>query len=71
LLEALGFRLLACGSARNTYSLRYLLHLLPVPRWTKTPLLGALNATRVGNVRLSVRLGNLYAIAQRPEETRS
>jgi SAM-dependent methyltransferase len=71
LLEALGFRMLACGPARNTYSLRYLSHLLPLPRRAKTPLLGVLGATRVGNVRLSVRLRNLYAIAQRPEESRS
>jgi SAM-dependent methyltransferase len=71
LLEALGFRMLACGPARNTYSLRYLSHLLPLPRRAKTPLLGVLDATRVGDVRLSVRLGNLYAIARRPEESRS
>ena len=71
LLETLGFRVLACGPARNTYSLRYLSRLLPLPRVAKTPLLGVLDATRAGKVRLSVRLGNLYAIAQRPEESRS
>jgi SAM-dependent methyltransferase len=69
LLETLGFRVLACGPVRNTYSLRYLSHLLPLPRRAKTPLLTALDVTRLGRVRLSVRLGNLYAIAQRPEGT--
>jgi SAM-dependent methyltransferase len=69
LLQGLGFRVRACGPVRNTYSLRYLSHLLPLPRQAKTPLLAALDATRLGHVRLSVRLGNLYAIAQRPEPT--
>ena len=71
LFEALGFRVIACGPARNTYSLRYLSHLLPLPRRAKTPLLEVLDATRVGNLRLSLRLRNLYAIAQRPRESRS
>jgi SAM-dependent methyltransferase len=69
LLAGLGFRVLVCGPVRNTYSLRYLSHLLPLPRQAKNPLLAALDATRLGRVRLSVRLGNLYAIAQRSDET--
>jgi SAM-dependent methyltransferase len=67
LFEAQGFRVLACRPARNTYSLQYLTHLLPLPGRTKSPLLSALRATRLGDARLSVRLGNLYVVAERPE----
>ena len=65
LFETHGYRVLACGGARNTYSLRYLAHLLPLPDRLKPGVVGALDG-RLGTRRLTVRLGNLYVVAQRP-----
>ena len=69
LFERQGYRVLACSGVRNTYSLRYLSHLLPMPNRVKAGLEGALTG-RLGTRRLAVRLGNLYVIAQRPVEVR-
>lgn len=71
LLEAQGYRVRGGGAVRNTYSLRYLTHLLPLPGPVKRSAAGALRATRLGDLRLSVKLGNQYAIAQRPESGRA
>jgi SAM-dependent methyltransferase len=66
LLEDRGYRVRAGGAVRNTYSVRYLNHLLPLPNRAKSALAGALHATRVEDLRLSVPLGNQYVIAERP-----
>ena len=66
LLEAQGFRVLGSGPVRNTYSLHYLAHLLPLPGRAKATVMSALGPTRLGRLSLSVRLGNLYAVAERP-----
>jgi SAM-dependent methyltransferase len=66
LLEAQGYKVVGAGGVRNTYSLRYLNHLVPLPGPAKNAVAGLLHATRVEDLRLSVKLGNQYAIAQRP-----
>ena len=61
-----GYRVREGGAVRNTYSVRYLNHLLPFPDRVKSALAGALHATRLEDLRLSVPLGNQYVIAERP-----
>jgi SAM-dependent methyltransferase len=68
LFRSQGYRVLHTGRVRNKYSVRYLAHLLPLPGSAKRSLSAVLNATRLGRLRLSVSLGNLYAIAERPTE---
>lgn len=65
LFEAAGFEVLGVGPVRNTYSLAYLLHLVPVPQTLKAALLPRLRATRLGRVQATVPLGNLCLIARR------
>jgi SAM-dependent methyltransferase len=65
-----GYQVLESGTVWNTYSMRYLAHLLPLPGKTKSSFARALKATRLESLRLSVKLGNLYVIAERPEAPR-
>jgi SAM-dependent methyltransferase len=65
LLEKQGYRVLACGGARNTYSVRYLAHLLPLPNGVKDRVMRALDGW-LGARRLTISLGNLYVVAERP-----
>ena len=67
LLEAQGYTVRGGGAVRNTYSLRYLTHLLPLPGPVKRSAAAGLHAARLENLRLSVKLGNQFMIAQRPE----
>jgi hypothetical protein len=66
LFERIGFQTKETGSARNYYSLNYLMRLLPLPLPFKRKLLAVLGATSLGHWRWRVPLGNLYIIAQRP-----
>ena len=66
LFEKHAFQTLETGSARNTYHLYYLTRLVPLPALLKKPLLRLLKDTRVGSIRLTVPLGNLYIIARKP-----
>lgn len=66
LFAANGFRTLDAGSVWNTYSLAYLLQLLPVPRGLKQTVLRWLRGARVARARVSLPLGNLYLVGQRP-----
>ena len=66
LLRAQGFEVLETGPVRNEYSLRYLVHLLPLPRLPRTALAAVTERTPLGGLRLAARLGNLYAIGRRP-----
>lgn len=65
LFESRGYEVRAVGPVRNLNSVRYLLHLLPLP----APLKAAarLLLAPVGGVRLWVPLGNLRLIARRSE----
>jgi SAM-dependent methyltransferase len=66
LFTAHEFRVLKAGSVWNRYSLRYLVRLLPLPAGPKQAALGWLQRASLGRLRLSVPLGNLYLVAQRP-----
>jgi SAM-dependent methyltransferase len=66
LFEKHAFKTLETGSARNTYHLYYLTRLLPLPKTLKRLKLTLLKATRIGSLRLTVPLGNLYIIARKP-----
>lgn len=63
-----GFRVLKVGSAVNAYPIEYLLHLLPIPRGIKKSVMSVFQLTGLLQVRLTLNLGNLYLIAQKPEK---
>ena len=65
LFEGAGFEVIGVGPVRNTYSLSYLLHLLPLPQKLKTAALPRLRSTRLGRVQATVPLGNLCLLARR------
>ncbi|MHB8689904.1 MAG: class I SAM-dependent methyltransferase [Solirubrobacteraceae bacterium] len=60
-----GYEVLTVGPVRNTYSISYLTHLVPLPRTFKQSLLPRLRKTAIGRVQLTVPLGNLCLIARR------
>lgn len=60
-----GFDVLSVQPVRNTYSVAYLTHLLPLPRALKQSLIPRLRATALGRHQLTVPLGNLCLIARR------
>jgi len=62
-----GFRIRDAGSVWNHYALRYLVRLLPLPAGLKQTALGWLQRSAIGRLRLSVPLGNLYLVAQKPD----
>jgi SAM-dependent methyltransferase len=66
IFSAHGFQIREVGAVHNRYSLHYLTRLLPLPGVVKRPLLDWLHRHSIGRLRLSVPLGNLYLIAQRP-----
>ncbi len=66
LFEKVGFQTKETGSARNYYSLNYVMRLVPLPSPLKKAALAAFDATPVGRWPVRVPLGNLYIIAQRP-----
>ena len=66
LFEKNGFKVLEVGSARNFVNALSLLRLVPFPRNFKTRLLSLLeHRPRLGQVNLSLPLGNLFIIAQK------
>ena len=65
LFENAGFDVLTVGPVRNTYSLTYLMHLLPMPQSAKTAALARLAGSRLGRVQATVPLGNLCLLARR------
>ena len=66
LFVAHGFQVKRVGLVYNNYSLHYLTRLAPLPSALKLFLLTLLRGNRIGRIRLSVPLGNLYLIAQKP-----
>ena len=65
LVEQQQFKVSEVGSVYNRYALRYLMRLVPFPKAIKQGLVNAVANNRLGRVRLSVPLGNLYLIAQK------
>jgi SAM-dependent methyltransferase len=66
LFTARGFRIRKAGAVWNRYALRYLVRLLPLPAAPKRSVLAWLERNPVGRLRLSVPLGNLWLVAQKP-----
>jgi len=58
-----GLQTIDSGAALNTYSLAYLVHLLPLPLSLKKITIAAMEKTPIGRVRLRVPLGNMYLVA--------
>ncbi len=52
----------ASGFVLNTYSISYLLHLLPLPGSVKTSLAKLAERVLIGRLRLRVPLGNMYLV---------
>jgi SAM-dependent methyltransferase len=65
LFERAGFDVLTVGPVRNTYSLAYLMHLVPLPQAAKAAVLARLAGSRLGRVQATVPLGNLCLLARR------
>jgi SAM-dependent methyltransferase len=65
LFERAGFEVLSVAPVRNTYSLPYLAHLVPLPAALKPRVVARLRRSRVGAWQLNVPLGNLRLIARR------
>ena len=61
-----GFEVVENGVVRNRYSLNYLLRLVPFPGLIKNAVLGIAKSTGLARLSFSVRLGNLFVIAQKP-----
>ncbi|HUY73450.1 MAG TPA: class I SAM-dependent methyltransferase [Candidatus Dormibacteraeota bacterium] len=62
ILERHGFKVVECGPAINTVSIRHLVHLLPVTAALR-PGLQAAGSTRIGQLAVRLPLGNLYVVA--------
>ncbi|MFT7695641.1 MAG: SAM-dependent methyltransferase [Candidatus Latescibacterota bacterium] len=58
-----GLETIDSGAAFNTYSLSYLVRLLPLPSAIKKMAIATMEKTPIGRVRLNVPLGNMYLIA--------
>jgi len=66
IFKAAGFLVMETDLVYNTYSIHYLSRLLPLPASLKNRVLNVLKNSFLGHIRLSVPLGNLYLIAQKP-----
>jgi SAM-dependent methyltransferase len=61
-----GFDAAHVHTVRNTYSLAYLTQLVPLPARAKSWSLRRLRASRLGDIQVTVPLGNLCLIARKP-----
>jgi SAM-dependent methyltransferase len=66
LFEAAGLVIRHVGAVRNTFSLEYLIRLAPFPPPWRALALRLLAGTRLRRVRLTLPLGNLRLVGQRP-----
>jgi SAM-dependent methyltransferase len=62
------FEILEQGTVWNSYTVNYLVRLLPLPALPKRVLLKLLGATSLGKLGVRLPLGNLYQIARKPHE---
>ena len=63
-----GFEGIEVGPVRNTYSVAYVLRLVPLPDAVKRRLLPRVSASRLGRRRVEVPLGNLCLTATAPAD---
>lgn len=68
LFEKHQFQVRHVGPARNLYTLYYLTRLMPLPGLLKRFALSLLQFTRLGRTHMSLGLGNLYLVAQKPQQ---
>lgn len=61
-----GFEVHRVGAVTNRLTLRYLVHLFPIPSSIKRAALRWIGETPLGRLPLSLPLGNLYLIAAKP-----
>jgi SAM-dependent methyltransferase len=61
-----GFQVRSVGPASNRYALSYLMRLFPLPTGLKSGLLKTIGNSPLGRITVSLRLGNLYLVAQKP-----
>jgi SAM-dependent methyltransferase len=69
LFAANGFDARLVGPAYNRYTIKYLMRLVPLPKFVKMPLLNMLKTNSFGSIPLSVPLGNLFIFAQKPGQS--
>jgi 2-polyprenyl-3-methyl-5-hydroxy-6-metoxy-1,4-benzoquinol methylase len=67
ILDLADFSNIKVGHYKNSYSLSYLLHLLPLSRKLKIKILNSKIGNKMQLVRLTVPLGNMYAIAEKKD----
>lgn len=67
LFEAYGFKVRHGGPTYNRYTINYLMRLVPLPTALKTPFLNLLKGSPLGRISLSILLGNLFIVAQKPD----
>jgi SAM-dependent methyltransferase len=60
------FEVKQSGLVLNSYTIKYLVHLAPIASLFKQALLSVLVNAGLGRIGLSLPLGNLYLIAQKP-----
>lgn len=65
LLLSAGFSHIKVKHYKNSYSLAYLLHLLPIPRKIKFSILDSKFNKILQKIKITVPLGNIYAIASK------
>jgi SAM-dependent methyltransferase len=65
LLEKAGYSEIEIRHYKNSYSLAYLFHLLPLSRRFKSKLLNSNYGQLLRRVRLTVPLGNMWAVARK------
>jgi SAM-dependent methyltransferase len=65
LFDRAGFDVISVRAVRNTYSISYLAHLLPLPGAMKSRVLSRLHDSRLGRIETTVPLGNLRLLARR------
>jgi SAM-dependent methyltransferase len=64
LFDRAGFEVVSVRPVRNTYTVRYLAQLLPLPDRQKSRLLSLLRGSKVGRLEATVPLGNLCMMAR-------
>lgn len=69
LLASVGFKNIKIKHYKNSYSLAYIIHLLPIPNSLKISILSyKKNENLLRKIRVKVPLGNIYAIATKPSQ---
>ena len=65
LLEKAGYSEIEIRHYKNSYSIAYLVHLLPIGRFLKTRILTSDLGTFLRRIRVTVPLGNMFAVARK------